>query len=518
MKIALCQPDYPDSYEKTLTVMKDMARYIKDCEPGTDLVILPEYSNCPGMKIMDEMVIHCQKHTQTYVDSIVKAAKDRGVALAFNILQEEDGSWTNRSIFIDKNETQLCSYDKTHLAWPEISPMGLTPGEELKIFEFMGIRITFAVCFELYFPGLFETISMQRPDIIISPSYQRSEDSEVLLKQAMGRALDSGAWLIRSSYSMGQCSKSGGMSYIISPNGEIVFNAIQETGVFHTEFNPVQKRMRPLAHGLEKVSSREIIDKFRRPELYRYSGPATISASKGYPRVCAHRGASGLAPENTLPAFSVAKALGSDEIEFDIRLTKDNKMIVCHDQTLDRVSNGTGNVSDFTFKEIRSLNAGHYMGWTGILFPTPEEIFRLLAGQIFFNIHVYETGLDGFVIDELAELISKYDMTNLVYFAAQEEAMSHCLKKAPHIKRCMLECFDENRDIVDIAMEYDCHAVQHFYTVYSPEIANKAHKAGLINNLFYEDDPEKIAGRLSDGIDTILSNFPDKILPLVHLK
>ncbi|MBN2883853.1 MAG: hypothetical protein JXN10_10010, partial [Clostridia bacterium] len=379
MKIAISQPKYPNSYMETLSVMEDMIDYIKNCDAGTDLIILPEYANCPGMKEMDEMVSHCREHSDDFVASITSAAKAKDVALVFNILNEEDGKWTNRSIFIDKDGTGLCKYDKTHLAWPEVYPMGLTPGKELKTFDFMGIRISFAVCFELYFPDFFETISLGNPDIIISPSYQRSESSEVLLKQAMGRALDSGAWVLRSSYSMGSDSKSGGTSYAVSPDGEIFLNAHQKTGLFYLEFNPKEKRMRPLAHGLEKISSREIIEKFRKPELYRQTGPMTRPADIAYPRVCAHRGASGLVPENTLPAFSTALALGADEIEFDVRLTKDNKMIVCHDGTVDRVSNGTGNVSDLTFAEMRSLNAGHYMGWQNIVFPTPEEVFKLMC-------------------------------------------------------------------------------------------------------------------------------------------
>ena len=516
MKTAICQPPYPGNYPETLSVMETMTDYIRNCEPGTDLVVLPEYSNCPGMNDMGEMMDHCRIHTLDFVETLKAEASGKSVALALNILAEEDGKWYNRSLFIDKDGTELCRYDKTHLAQPEINPMGLTAGNEIKSFEFMGARIVFAVCFELYFPGFFEALSKESPDLIISPSYQRSEDSDVLLKQAMGRALDSGAWLLRSSYSMGSESTKGGSSYLVSPNGDVIFDACQKTGIFRVEFNPMEKRMRPLAHGLSRISSREIIEKFRRPELYRQAGPSLRPADTGYPRVCAHRGASGLVPENTLPAFMTALALGADEIEFDVRLTKDNRMIVCHDNTVDRVSDGSGNVSDLTFDEIRRLNAGHYMGWKNISFPTPEEIFKLLGRQIIFNIHVYETGPEGIVVDELMELISKYEMKDHVYFAAQEREMKVCLEKAPGIRRCMLECFEKDRDIVDIALLYKCQSVQHFYTVYSKEIVKKAAEHNISSNLFFEDNPDKVDERLRDGIDTILTNYPDRILPLVH--
>lgn len=505
MKTAVCQPEYPRNYKKTLEVMKSMEEFILSCDLDTELIVLPEYSNCPGMSDLDKIMDHLGTHGEPFISTVRNAARKTRTAVCFNILAEEEGSLYNRTLFIDEKGRELLAYDKTHLAYPELFELGITEGNELRYLDYMGIRFCFAVCFELYFPSYFESIARFSPDVILSPSYQRSEESEILLKQAAGRALDTGSWIIRSSYSMGTGSKKGGTSYIVSPSGDVVVNAGQSVGIFTCDFNPLEKRMRPLAHGLQKMSSREIIDRFKRPELYRSSCPPS------YPRICAHRGASGIVPENTLPAFMTAVALGADEIEFDIRLTKDNRMIVCHDGSVDRVSDGTGNVRELTFEEIRKLNAGHYMGWKNISFPTPEEVFRMLSGKIVFNIHVYEAGNDGFVIDELSALTVKYDMEDMIYFAAQEKEMVFCLEKAPHIDRCMLECFDDNRDVVDIALEYKCSRVQHFYSVYSTEEAKKASDANLVNNLFFEDNPKEVGKRLSEGINVILTNYPDRV-------
>ena len=71
-------------------------------------------------------------------------------------------------------------------------------------------------------------------------------------------------------------------------------------------------------------------------------------------KFCAHRGVSALMPENTLPAFAAALALGADEVEFDARLTKDLQLIVSHDGTLNRISNGEGQLSDFTLEELKN--------------------------------------------------------------------------------------------------------------------------------------------------------------------
>ena len=93
--------------------------------------------------------------------------------------------------------------------------------------------------------------------------------------------------------------------------------------------------------------------------------------------------------------------------------------------------------------------------------------------------------------------------------------MKHCLEKAPSVSRCMLECFDEKRDIVDIALEYNCDRVQHYYSIYNKDTVKKASSNGLINNLFFEDNPDMVESRLAEGIDVLLTNYPDRIIPVV---
>lgn len=517
MKISLLQAKYPTNYAQTLSVMEQFKEAPYKCPEGTELLVLPEYSNCPGMPLSDVEAIfsHCKKYNKEFLNSLKSSAIKTGIVISANMLFERESGFANTTFVIDQNGIITSEYDKTHLAYTEIDSMGLIPGDKPVYTNILGAKTTFAVCFELYFPEYFERLSSEYPDIILCPSYQRSEDSVILLKQAMGRALDSGSYLIRPSYSMGEQSKTGAMSYVVNPLGEVILNAEQKTGFFSVDINPREKRMRPLAHGLGKMPSREIVEKFRIPSLYRKNSDNLPINLVEFPKVCAHRGLSGLVPENTLVAFSSALALGADEIEFDIRLTKDNEMIVCHDGTVDRVSDDSGNVSDFTFEKIRNLNAGEYMGWENVLFPTPEEIFKLLGNQIIMNIHVYETGHEGYVVKELQKLINKYNISSTVYFAAQEKEMAWCLKLAPEIDRCMLECFQEDRDIVDIALKYKCKRVQHYFKVYSSKIVKKATEKGLLNNLFYEDDPSKIKSRLNDGINIVLTNYADRIIPMV---
>ena len=130
-------------------------------------------------------------------------------------------------------------------------------------------------------------------------------------------------------------------------------------------------------------------------------------------KFCAHRGVSNLMPENTLPAFAAALVLGADEIEFDVRLTKDQKLIVSHDGTLDSISDGQGELKNYTLSELKKLNVGLKHGWV-IHFCTPEEVFEQFANKMTFNIHLKEHGENGYLLHELLKLIEKYESNGRV--------------------------------------------------------------------------------------------------------
>ena len=93
-----------------------------------------------------------------------------------------------------------------------------------------------------------------------------------------------------------------------------------------------------------------------------------------YPLIWGHRGASGYAPENTLPAFKMAADMGADGVELDIQMTKDGEIVVCHDETIDRTSSGKGWLKDFTFDELRRLDFSNgNSAYEGVKIPTMED-------------------------------------------------------------------------------------------------------------------------------------------------
>jgi len=102
-----------------------------------------------------------------------------------------------------------------------------------------------------------------------------------------------------------------------------------------------------------------------------------------YPRIFAHRGGGILAPENTLAAFRLGQSLGFAAHEFDVKLSKDGVAILLHDPTLERTTNGKGRAADFTWEELRALDAGgwHSEAFRGEPIPSFEDVARLLRSK-----------------------------------------------------------------------------------------------------------------------------------------
>lgn len=96
-------------------------------------------------------------------------------------------------------------------------------------------------------------------------------------------------------------------------------------------------------------------------------------------KVWAHRGASAYAPENTLEAFLLAAEQGADGVELDVQLTKDGEMVVVHDEEIDRVSDGSGFVKDYTLAELKILNFNKtHPEYQDVKIPTLREVYEAL--------------------------------------------------------------------------------------------------------------------------------------------
>jgi glycerophosphoryl diester phosphodiesterase len=135
------------------------------------------------------------------------------------------------------------------------------------------------------------------------------------------------------------------------------------------------------------------------------------------PLVYAHRGASAYAPENTLAAFRVALKQGADGIELDAKLSADGVVVVMHDPTVDRTTDGTGLISRLTVSELKRLDAGSCFSpeFKDETIPTLEEVFEAVGGKLLINIELtnYASPLDALPI-RVAHLIMKLHLNDKV--------------------------------------------------------------------------------------------------------
>lgn len=227
--------------------------------------------------------------------------------------------------------------------------------------------------------------------------------------------------------------------------------------------------------------------------------------------VIGHRGAAGLAPENTLKAFKVGCEAGVEVVECDIHLTKDKKLIVIHDGTLDRTTNGTGWVNDYTFDEIRKLDAGQ-----GEQIPTLEEVVDLVLN--------YETHLiieikaeDEQIAHEQTEafinfLSARPDIIPKIYLhsfwhdtvktikARFPELRSYVIMMIGLTPQKMFQLIlDANADGASIEQDY-----------ISPELVKLCQARGIELNAWLLNDQSSFNKMKAMGVEGLITNFPGK--------
>ncbi len=160
------------------------------------------------------------------------------------------------------------------------------------------------------------------------------------------------------------------------------------------------------------------------------------------PIVFAHRGDEAHAPENTLSAFKQAVEKGTDGIEFDVKLTADGQVVVLHDQSVDRTTNGTGNVAKLSFAALRELDAGkQFPGqFPGEKIPTLDEVFETVGKRVYMNIELknYSTPFD-LLVPKVTDIIKKHSMEERVLFSSfLSVSLQKARKLLPDVPRGLL--------------------------------------------------------------------------------
>jgi len=530
MKVCIIQPEYSTNYALSDEFFNREMELMSKCDESMDLIVMPEACDVPCLSHgKEDFEASVEKYNKTLIDTACETAKRCNAVVFVNGSYKTDKGLRNTTYAINRNGEVVGHYYKQHLTPGEVSKRKLDSDysfefSEPTVIEIDGIRYGFLTCYDFYFYESFAYMARQKIDVVIGCSHQRSDTHDALEMMSKFCAYNCNAYVVRSSVSMGEDSPTGGASMIVEPNGNVLVNMKSEIGMAAVDIDVSKKYYKPAGFGNPDAAHYEYIEKGRRPWKYRPAGSAIIRNDDllPYPRTCAHRGFSTVAPENSMPAFGAAVAMGAEEIEFDLWYTKDGEIVSIHDPVLDRVSDGTGFVYEHTYDELMQYDFGikfneKFKGMKIIKF---EEILQKFACHVIMNIHVKTVDNDCFYDEELLKkiiaLIEKYDCKKYVYFmSGNDNFLQQAKALAPDIKTC---CGGGKApwEMVERAIKYKCEKIQLFKPYFDQAMIDKAHANNIICNIFWSDDPDETKKFLDMGIDVILTNDYNLVSQVVN--
>jgi glycerophosphoryl diester phosphodiesterase len=214
--------------------------------------------------------------------------------------------------------------------------------------------------------------------------------------------------------------------------------------------------------------------------------------------IMGHRGAAALEPENTLLSIELAMEIGVDAVEIDVHLSKDKEIVVIHDPTVDRTTNGTGPVSSYALKEIKKLDAGK-----GERIPTLDEVVDLIGNKVRLVIELKEEGTETKVV----ELIKRNNLYDNVYVISFWHSLVKAVKKMDSRIKTGVLLVGCPVDAC-IATRASANALVMKYTFVNRKFVEIAHKEGLKVFIWNIDDQQLLKLYADMCVDGIGSNDP----------
>lgn len=269
------------------------------------------------------------------------------------------------------------------------------------------------------------------------------------------------------------------------------------------------------------------------PVIYREIFASTdISRLKGKEfAIIAHKGASGVAPENTLIAFEKALEMGVDMIELDVRHTKDEGIIVFHDASLDRTTNGTGNVEEYTLAEVKELDAGSWFDskFSDQKIPTLKEVLDLIDGKckVLIEIkhmdHPHYHDFSEKLIDIIKEERNGFEWCILQSYENTYLEEAHAYDDRIQTKQMLIG--EDSAPLIAFYMETRVHlgrskqetkltALNPDFKTLSPRRVFRMHARGFEVFAYPVNERDDMIKMLNMGVDGIITDYPSRLIQL----
>ncbi len=212
-----------------------------------------------------------------------------------------------------------------------------------------------------------------------------------------------------------------------------------------------------------------------------------------------HRGAKAYEPENTLRSFKRAIELGVDAVELDVRRTKDNEIVVIHNSDVNKTTDGSGSVSDFTLEEIKK-----FVTEKEEHIPTLGEVLEFVGKRVKILVELKETGIEEKVLGLIDE---KGLLDNVIIISFHEDALRKVRELNDEVATGLI--YVRHKNPLQSALELKAEYLLPLYRFTHSANINRAHEKGLKVIVWTINKPEEVAEYKKKGVDGIASDRPD---------
>lgn len=240
--------------------------------------------------------------------------------------------------------------------------------------------------------------------------------------------------------------------------------------------------------------------------------------------IFAHRGFSGYYPENTLLAFAKAAECGvADGIELDIQLTKDGEIVIMHDETLDRTTNGSGYLKDYTLAELKELSVGVNMKgfFPRQTIPTMREYFELIAPtKLITNIELKTSVFEYEGIEaKLVELVKEFGLEDRVWYSSFNHFTLERLQKIVPDAKCGLLMDTWIRNVGQYAEDCGAASVNaSSFFCCKPGLGEELHSHGVMLQAWTPNEKPVMEQLVANKVDVLITNYPDRAAEVLSRK
>lgn len=236
------------------------------------------------------------------------------------------------------------------------------------------------------------------------------------------------------------------------------------------------------------------------------------------PQIFAHRGAKSVAPENTLPAFQAALDMGVDGIELDVHLSRDRQLVVIHDFTVDKTTDGSGPVGDFSAAQLAGLDAGSHFApeFAGVGVPTLDQVLDLVGNRCIVNIEIKsQAATGGEQVEPVLAAIRERRLWDQVIVSSFNPVTLIALRSAaPRVQLGLLYSEQIPAALLRHWMSplINPQALHPHFSLVDAALCRTARGEGRAVNTWTVNCPERARELAALGVSVIMSDVPDRIM------